>query len=303
MYVPGTLTPANTWQDSGQTTLNTNPIILDSRGQAIIYGIGSYRQILSDSLGNIVWDGEITAFQESVFGPQDTLASNTITDLGSVPSNNILVMGTTTINSFGTSASLANPIYFVQFGGVLQLTYNATSMILPGGANITTAGGDGALAEFINAAGYWRVIAYFSASAGGAIGTAANEDIGTSGATVPLLNGNNTWSGAQSFTKQCRSPEVALTSTPDMAQGNNFSTSISSSFSLNNPTNIQQGQSGVFRIGQTNGGLSISWGGAYKAAGGISNVNLSGINGAVDYFAYYVHSSSEIVITPILNVT
>lgn len=309
MYVPNTLTPANTWQDSSQLILNTNPITLDSRGQAIIYGVGSYRQIVKDALGNVIWDGEITAFQESVFGPADSIASETTTDLGSVSSNNILITGVTTINSFGASAALANPIYFIQFSGILQLTYNATSMILPGAVNITTAANDSALVEFINALGYWRLIAYFSSSAAGVLGTAAAKNTGTSGANVPLLNGStNVWSGINRFSVQTYGDEHALTvtanaSTPDFAAGNYFTASIGASYTLNNPANLQPGQSGLFRIAQTAGSLTITWGGAYKSAGGIAGVNLSGINGAVDYFAFYAHSSSEIVITPLLNVS
>jgi len=59
MYVPGTLTPKDTWQDAGQTVLNANPIVLDSRGQAMIFGTGQYRQILKDISGNLIWD-EVT---------------------------------------------------------------------------------------------------------------------------------------------------------------------------------------------------------------------------------------------------
>lgn len=310
MFVPNTLTPATTWEDSGQTIPNDNPIVLDSRGQCIIYGTGSYRQILSDVNANLIWDTEITAFQESVFGPQDSISSATTTDLGSVSSNNVLINGTTTINSFGTSASLANPIYIIQFGGVLQLTYNATSMILPGAANITTASGDSAMVEFTNTLGYWRMVAYFSAAASGSLGTAAAKNIGTSGANVPLLNGANVWSGTNRFQKGTSGDEVALTvaanaSTPDFAMGNNFTASISASYTLNTPANVPAagGQSGIFAITQTNGSLTITWGSGFKAPGGIANVNLSGVNGATDYFAYYAHSSSLIVITPILNPT
>ncbi len=57
-YEPSSLILKDTWQDSAQTILNTNPIILDSRGQAIIYGDGIYRQRLKDSLGNLIWDQE-----------------------------------------------------------------------------------------------------------------------------------------------------------------------------------------------------------------------------------------------------
>jgi hypothetical protein len=56
MYVVGTLTPKNTWQDYYLEVLNTNPIVLDSRGQATIWGNGLYRQILKDALGNTIWD-------------------------------------------------------------------------------------------------------------------------------------------------------------------------------------------------------------------------------------------------------
>ena len=56
MYIPATTTFKNTYQDSAQSILNTNPIITDSAGRAIIYGSGNYRQILKDSVGNTLWD-------------------------------------------------------------------------------------------------------------------------------------------------------------------------------------------------------------------------------------------------------
>lgn len=308
MYVPLTLTPKDTWQNAGQTVLNTNPIVLDSRGQATIYGVGNYRQIVTDSLGNTVWDEEVDYFQSSVFGPQVSLASATTTDLGTATSNNVLITGTTTINSFGTSASLSNPIYFIQFSGILQLTYNATSMILPGAANITTAAGDSAMVEFINALGYWRMIAYFSNASGGALGTAASQNIGTSGANVPLLNGNNVWSGSERFQKQTWGDTssfgvVGANVTPDFANGNFFEVTASIPINIKNALNVQPNQNGVFIVNQNVGGLTMTWDTAYKSPGGIAAVNLSGVNGARDVFAYFAYSSSFIVITPILNPT
>lgn len=59
-YVPNTSTFKQTWQNSGETVLNTNPVQLDANGCAIVYGSGIYRQVLEDSLGNIVWD-QLTA--------------------------------------------------------------------------------------------------------------------------------------------------------------------------------------------------------------------------------------------------
>ncbi|WP_433705790.1 hypothetical protein [Paraburkholderia sacchari] len=55
-YIPLTTTFKNTWQDSAQTILNTNPVILDAAGRAIIWGSGSYRQVVYDQFNNLVWD-------------------------------------------------------------------------------------------------------------------------------------------------------------------------------------------------------------------------------------------------------
>lgn len=76
------------------------------------------------------------------------------------------VTGTTTITSLGTAA--AGCWRWITFTGALTLTHNATSLILPGGANITTAAGDvmGAVSE---GSGNWRVLAYTTAS-GGVVG-------------------------------------------------------------------------------------------------------------------------------------
>lgn len=53
-YVPGGTTAKQTWQDAGETTPNTNPIVLDAAGSALIYGSGSYQITVTDSLGNAI---------------------------------------------------------------------------------------------------------------------------------------------------------------------------------------------------------------------------------------------------------
>jgi len=74
-YVPGTSTPSNTWQNTAQTILNSNPVLLDSNGQAIIYGVGEYRQVVFDAVGNLLYDqvtyasassSDLLAFQTSL---------------------------------------------------------------------------------------------------------------------------------------------------------------------------------------------------------------------------------------------
>ena len=59
-YIPNTTTFKQTWQNSAQTILNTNPVTLDGNGCAIIYGTGTYRQVLQDSIGDTVWDQPTT---------------------------------------------------------------------------------------------------------------------------------------------------------------------------------------------------------------------------------------------------
>lgn len=60
-YEPGTTTPKNTYQDSGLTVLNSNPVVLNAAGRATIWGNGSYRQVLYDQFGNLIWDANTSA--------------------------------------------------------------------------------------------------------------------------------------------------------------------------------------------------------------------------------------------------
>lgn len=54
-YDAGTNNPRVTYQDAAQTTPNTNPIILDARGEATIFWNGAYKVVLRDALDNIIW--------------------------------------------------------------------------------------------------------------------------------------------------------------------------------------------------------------------------------------------------------
>jgi microcystin-dependent protein len=77
-YIPSTLTPKTTWQDAQQTIANTNPITLDAAGEAIIYGSGSYRQIVTDAAGNTIWDQltSDTASGGTIWGGTSTGTAN-----------------------------------------------------------------------------------------------------------------------------------------------------------------------------------------------------------------------------------
>lgn len=71
------------------------------------------------------------------------------------------VTGTTGITSFGTAN--AGVWRFITFTGALLLTHNATSLKLPGAANITTAADDAGL--FVSeGSGNWRCMSFSKAS-------------------------------------------------------------------------------------------------------------------------------------------
>lgn len=140
-------------------------------------------------------DGTSHVWTPPVGGGTNSLASATTTDLGSVPQAYVVVTGTTTITSLGTSA-VAGTVKFVKFSGVLTLTYNATSLILPGANDITTAAGDQALFVYLGG-GNWSALAYTRAdgtslTSGSVLGAA----IAFTGIITPttLTTSQNDWS-------------------------------------------------------------------------------------------------------------
>lgn len=249
-YIPNTTTFKNTWQDPLEQTLNTNPVTLDSAGTAVVYGEGQYRQLVKDSSGNTIWDNLTSS--PPVIGPQATLSSASTTDLGSTNVNVIEITGTTTINSFGSSADVNVPIYFLTFTGILALTYNATSMQLPGATNITTAAGDTAEAQYLGS-GNWLVRNYLRAN-GQAL-------VVSSGVPVLLntLTANNSASLADttSLTSAYKSYEIRIINILPASATQNF----------------------VMRF-STNGGSSYDSGSNYSWAGGaLANMASIGVTG------------------------
>lgn len=163
------------------------------------------------------------------------IASATTADIGSATGDFVDITGTTTITGLGTVQAGAQRI--VQFDAALTLTHNASSLILPGGANITTAAGD--TAKFISlGSGNW-VCAWYVRAAGIAVsdladgtdgelitwdasGVPATVSVGTSGHVL-------TSNGAGAAPTFQASPSVALGTEQASTSGTSIDfTSISS---------------------------------------------------------------------------
>lgn len=114
----------------------------------------------------------IQAVVRAALAGDGTIASATTTDLSTVNDGDITVSGTTTITGFGTLTAGIKKI--LTFSGALTLTHNATSLILPGAANITTAAGDVAIMRSLGS-GNWKCIAFQPAAGNAKVG--ANADI------------------------------------------------------------------------------------------------------------------------------
>lgn len=107
----------------------------------------------------------------------DSIASDTTTDLSTVDAECVTITGTTTITGLGTLK--AGALKFLTFAAALTLTHNASSLILPGGANITTSANACAVAKSLGS-GNWQVLFYQDgADAGGDVtgpGSATDEN-------------------------------------------------------------------------------------------------------------------------------
>lgn len=122
------------------------------------------------------------------------IASATTTDIGAATAEFVDVTGTTTITGLGTIA--AGIVRTVRFTGALTLTHNATSLILPGSANITTANGDVAMFRSLGS-GNWKCVSYIRQD-GKAVVTTLSDDAVTASSLadsalgVAMINGTLT---------------------------------------------------------------------------------------------------------------
>lgn len=120
------------------------------------------------------------------FAKGSDIASATTTDIGAATGNFVDVTGTTTITGLGTVQ--AGTIRFVRFTGILTLTHNGTSLILPTTANITTAANDRAIFASLGS-GNWICLSYQRAD-GTSLGSAYTPTTSNalSGSVIQTVN-------------------------------------------------------------------------------------------------------------------
>lgn len=91
------------------------------------------------------------------FGARQTLPAANVTDLGLIPTHNVLITGAATITSFGASADRNVPLYALTFGGSSTLV-EGPKLYVPNG-RLAVASGDTAFAMYIGD-GIWTLMGY-----------------------------------------------------------------------------------------------------------------------------------------------
>lgn len=179
------------------------------------------------------------------------------------------VTGTTAITSINTTGAIGTVIK-LHFDGILTLTHHATDLILPSGANITTAAGDEA--EFIEyASGDFRCTSYTRADGTAIVGAVgdtrlntADEDYAGQAAGEEILNSN----AGEWIKNQCTAwVNFDGTTTPP---------TIKDSFNISSVVRDSTGTFGIF----PNGFVSADYSAVFSAGqdAGTNQYFLLGIN-------------------------
>lgn len=149
----------NTFNDFDTTASNNTDIAgIDIQGTAAVMNfdnaLRTLMALLRSGVPGLTLANVLTKTQTWAKGAD--VASATALTLGT-DGNYFDITGTTSITSITTIG--AGTVVKLHFDGILTLTHHATDLILPGGANITTAAGDEA--EFVEyATGDWRCTNY-----------------------------------------------------------------------------------------------------------------------------------------------
>ena len=95
-YIAGTTTAKATYSDKGLAVANTNPVVLDRRGEAVIYGAGSYKFVFKDTDLNTIWtmDNIELSAESYCFYPDSSEADHAATSTGGSIKDILTALGT-----------------------------------------------------------------------------------------------------------------------------------------------------------------------------------------------------------------
>ena len=172
-YATGTTTPASVYSDSGLVTPLANPVVADAAGRCSAVYLDSnvtYRCKVTTAAGATISDvdpiiglgsspsipvsasttEQLTGTNTAKYATSDSVAAlweqgADVASAGTISLGEggyFNVTGTTTITDIDFATDKAGRKAWVKFTGILTLTHNASTLILPTGANITTAAGD-----------------------------------------------------------------------------------------------------------------------------------------------------------------
>lgn len=143
-YNAGTNTPRSTYQDAAGTVPNTNPVVLDARGEALVFWNGNYKVELRDASNSLIWTVDNIQDPGSYTDSKTVGLAETVAKL-----NGLTFILASTDNSGDITAANAvgKPVVFVGVANVLSartLTVpivDTTAQIFSAGALITIANG------------------------------------------------------------------------------------------------------------------------------------------------------------------
>jgi len=147
------------------------------------------RQWLDDGTASFLTQKDKSTLENAIYECEGSgLAASASVNLASATGNFLHITGTYNgIASFGNCPAGAR--FVLVFDGINTLTYNATSLILPGGADITTAANDSCMI-ISEGSGNWRVVGYFPAAGGGGGGSGTVTSVDLTMPSAFAVSGN-----------------------------------------------------------------------------------------------------------------
>lgn len=143
-YAAGTSTPQATYANYNGSTTNTNPVILDSRGEANVWLSSSYYKLkLTDSNGVEIWTVDNVGGYATM-ADVETLINNIYTALAASGGSNLIgfIQGGTSAVARTVQSKLRDIVSVKDFGAVGDDTHDDTTNIQAAINYANTIGGD-----------------------------------------------------------------------------------------------------------------------------------------------------------------